>query len=108
MTARTLLFAATGLLVATPALSGEPIHLTIRDHKFEPARIEVPAGEAFTLIVKNEDPTPEEFESHDLNREKVISGHGTGKITINALKPGEYRFVGEFHEDTAKGLLVAR
>ena len=56
----------------------------------------------------NEDATPEEFESHDLNREKVIAGKSKGIVVIGPLKPGTYSFVGEFHEDTAKGRIVVK
>ncbi len=93
---------------ATPALAAEPIELTIKGHRFQPERIEVPAGKPFELLVRNQDATPEEFESHDLHREKVIMGNGTAKIRFGALKPGEYAFVGEFHEATAKGVIVAK
>ena len=38
--------------------------LTIKDHRFEPLELQVPAGKRFKLVVKNLDPTAEEFESH--------------------------------------------
>ena len=82
--------------------------LTIKDHRFEPAQLEVPAGKKLTLLVKNLDPTPEEFESHDLKREKVIPGNGQATITVGPLKAGTYKFVGEYHEKTAQGQIVAK
>lgn len=99
-----------GLLAATPVHADEAkvVDLIIKGHKFQPDRIEVEAGRAFYLVVKNQDPTPEEFESHDLHREKVIQGNSEAKIKIDALKPGEYQFVGEFNEATAKGVIVAK
>ena len=60
------------------------------------------------LLVKNLDATPEEFESHDLKREKVIPGKSEATIIIGPLKPGTYKFVGEFHESTAKGSIIAK
>ena len=98
------------LLVASPVGADESMtyNLRIKDHKFSPERIEVPAGKPFILMVKNDDATPEEFESHDLHREKVIAGGTEAKIRIKALEAGEYTFVGEFHEDTAKGVIVAK
>jgi len=81
--------------------------LAIKDHRFEPARLDVPAGKKFKLVVKNLDPTPEEFESHDLKREKVIAAKGQATIMIGPLKAGTYRFVGEYHEATAQGRIVA-
>ena len=82
--------------------------VTIKGHRFEPSQVEVPAGKKLRLLVKNLDPTPEEFESHDLKREKVIAGNGHATITIGPLKPGTYRFVGEYHESTAQGQIVAK
>jgi plastocyanin len=82
--------------------------ITIKDHRFEPSELQVPAGKKIRLRVKNLDPTPEEFESHDLKREKVIPGKSEATIIIGPLKPGTYKFVGEFHEATAKGSLVAK
>lgn len=82
--------------------------LVIKNHVFTPARLEVAAGEQFNLIVDNQDATAEEFESHDLSREKIIKGNSKAVIKIGALKAGEYKFFGEFNEKTAQGILVAK
>ncbi len=82
--------------------------LTFRDNKIEPAELQVPAGVEFKLVVKNADQTPEEFESGDLKIEKIIAGGSEAEFTIKALEPGTYEVYGEFHEDTAKGKLVAK
>lgn len=82
--------------------------LVIRDHHFTPDTLQVPAGKRIKLTIENADPTPEEFESHALNREKVIPGNSTSSIYIGPLEPGTYPFVGEFNEDTAKGNIVAK
>jgi plastocyanin len=79
----------------------------IREHRFQPAEIRVPAGQKIRLLVENKDATPEEFESHSLNREKVIAGNASAIIRIGPLQPGRYSFFGEFHEDTAQGVLIA-
>ena len=81
---------------------------TIKNHRFEPASIEVPAGKKFKLIVKNLDKTLEEFESHDLRKEKIVSGGKQIKMIIKPLKPGTYKFEGEFHAKTAQGVLIAK
>lgn len=81
--------------------------LQIKDHRFQPAEIKVPAGKKIKLRVENQDATPEEFESHSLNREKVIAGHGSATIYIGPLAAGRYNFVGEFHEDSARGVIIA-
>ena len=89
--------------------AGEPeFALSIENHKFTPDRIEVPAGKKVKLLVENKDPTPEEFESHSLKIEKVIPGKSKATIFVGPLKPGEYKFVGEFNEKTAKGVIVAK
>lgn len=91
------------------ALAADPTFvITIKNHRFEPSVVTVPAGQRIRLVVKNRDATPEEFESHALKREKVIPGRSQGVILIGPLKPGSYPFVGEFHEKTAKGRIVAK
>jgi len=81
--------------------------LTIKDHRFTPSELKVPAGQKVKLVVSNLDSTPEEFESHELNREKVIAGHGKATIYIGPLAPGKCPFFGEFNEKTARGVIVA-
>lgn len=82
--------------------------LVIKDHKFEPAELTVPAGVKVKLVVDNQDATPEEFESHELNREKVIPGKSQAKIFVGPLEAGVYPFFGEFHEATAQGRLIVK
>jgi len=82
--------------------------LVIKDHRFDPAELTVPAGKKIKLTILNQDDTPEEFDSHDLNREKVIAGHSSATIFIGPLKPGRYKYDGEFHDDTAKGVIIAK
>jgi len=97
-------------LLALPvaALAATPeIPLVIKDHRFEPAEVRVPAGTKVKLVVDNRDATPEEFESHELNREKVIPGGAKASIFIGPLTPGRYPFFGEFNEATAKGVVIA-
>jgi hypothetical protein len=67
----------------------------------------VKAGKPIQLLVKNNDSTPEEFDSHDLKTEKVIAAGASSVIRLRSLAPGRYKFSGEYHSDTAKGVLVA-
>jgi len=83
------------------------VSLVIRNHVFEPAEVRVPARQKVKLVVQNKDSTPEEFESHELNREKLIAGGATANIFIGPLKPGRYPFFGEFNEKTARGVVIA-
>jgi plastocyanin domain-containing protein len=88
---------------------GEPeFAIAIEGHKFFPERIEVPAGKKVKLIVMNKDKSPEEFESSSLKIEKVIPGQTKANIYVGPLKAGEYKFVGEFNEKTAQGVIVAK
>ncbi len=89
------------LWAATPV-----IEIEIRDHLFYPEEVIVPADTKVKLLVKNLDPTPEEFESYELNREKVISGNSQAVIFIGPLPPGEYPFFGEFYPKTAQGKVL--
>ncbi len=82
--------------------------LVIKDHRFQPAELNVPAGKKIKMSIENKDATPEEFESHSLNREKVISGNGTATIYVGPLEPGRYDFYGEFNKDTAQGVIVVK
>ena len=81
--------------------------LEIRDHLFFPSELSVPANVKVKLVVHNRDATPEEFESYELNREKVIMGGQRAIIFIGPLKPGEYPFFGEFNPKTAQGKIIA-
>ena len=83
-------------------------HLSIRNHKFEPAELTVPAGQKIRLLVENQDATPEEFESNELNREKVVVGKGTITILLGPLDAGRYPFFGDFHQETAQGVMIAK
>lgn len=94
--------------LSTGASAAEPEQLLIiKNHRFEPAELRVPAGQRVKLVVHNQDSTPEEFESHDLNREKVIPPGAKASIFIGPLKTGRYNFTGEYNEATAKGVVVA-
>jgi hypothetical protein len=93
--------------VAGAAAQDLEIPLVIEKNRFQPDVIKVKARTPFVLVVTNKDATPEEFESHELRIEKVIPGGKTMKIRVRALKPGTYPFIGEFHETTAKGRIVA-
>lgn len=93
-------------LAVIPAAADDAFTLTIKDHRFSPETIKVPAGQEFDLTVINADPTAEEFESNDLHIEKVIAGGKQMTFHIGALAAGTYDFVGERHEDTALGKLI--
>lgn len=84
------------------------LQLTIENHQFSPATLEVAAGQKVKLQIKNLDKTAEEFESDDLHREKLIPGGHEATVVIGPLKPGTYKFKGEFHPKTAQGTIVVK
>ena len=91
-----------------PVYAGTPeFQIEIREHLFYPAELTVPAGQKVKLLVLNQDATPEEFESFELNREKVIMGKRRAVIFIGPLRPGRYPYFGEFHPETAQGTIIA-
>jgi hypothetical protein len=94
------------LLASGAAHAADTVVLTLKDHKFVPDNVTVPTSQRFRIEVRNTDPTVEEFESHDMKLEKIVMGGGT--ITMNAgpLKPGTYKFFGEYHPDTAFGTIT--
>ena len=104
----TLSISITGYLAVIPAHAADlELSMTIKNHTFEPPILKVPANQRIKLTVQNLDTTPEEFESHALNREKVIPGGAKVVIYLGPLKPGRYEFMGEFNPITAKGVVIA-
>lgn len=82
--------------------------LVARDGKFEPATLEVPAGKRVRVEVANQNAKAIEFESKDLKQEKVIAPGKSATFTLNALKPGEYKYFDEFQQSTGQGRIVAK
>jgi heme/copper-type cytochrome/quinol oxidase subunit 2 len=104
-----LLTLALVLATGTSAGAQEPAYtLVIKDHQFQPTEIEIPAGKKIALLVKNNDTTPEEFESTELRREKVVAGGEQITVYIGPLRPGKYEFFGDFNPKTARGHIIAK
>ncbi len=89
------------------AEAGAPVTLTLKNHRFTPATIHVKANEPSQIVFVNTDDTAEEFDSSALKIEKVVGGHGQGTIRVRALAPGKYPFMGEYHAETAQGVVIA-
>jgi hypothetical protein len=97
-------------LVALPpavARADDAFKTTIKNHVFTPSQIKVPANKRVMITVVNEDSTAEEFDSSALKVEKVVPGKSQGVVRIGPLPPGKYPFMGEYHESTAKGVVIA-
>jgi hypothetical protein len=95
------------VILAPSSFAAPPVYeITIQNHLFEPDEIRIPANTKVKLVIHNRDPTPEEFESFELNREKIIMGGSKATVFIGPLPPGEYPFFGEFNPDTALGKIL--
>ena len=107
----TLSFIFLGLILCTggPARAETLSYkIKIRDNLFYPSELEIPAGTKVKLIIINQDAAPEEFESYELNREKVIMGNSSVIIFIGPLPAGTYPFFGEFNPLTAQGKIQVK
>lgn len=112
-----LLACAGAVLLSSAAIAASPtltatnadgqVEVVLKDHRFTPAEIHVPAGKRTQLLVKNRDATADEFDSTSLKVEKVIGGASEGVVRLRELDPGHYPFMGEFHSETAQGVVVA-
>jgi hypothetical protein len=106
-----ILGATFGIVLAAAGCSREQLpeqSLVIENHVFTPTQITVPAGQKFRLKVENRDDASEEFDSDSLGREKVLGPKSSGYVVIGPLKAGSYPFQGEFHHETAQGVVVAQ
>ncbi len=103
-----ILFAILFAFSPTAALCADNVaSLTLKDHRFTPTEIHVKANTPTTVTLINNDDQAEEFDSTSLKIEKVVSEHSTGTMRWRPLAPGRYPFMGEFHSETAQGVVVA-
>lgn len=105
---KSLLFGAAAMLCAVPALADDgPIPITLKNHRFSPAEIHLKANVSNVIALTNNDDTAEEFDSTSLKVEKVVASHSSGNIRLRPLSPGRYPFMGEYHSETAQGVVIA-
>jgi hypothetical protein len=101
-----------GFSVCLPVLSwadgSGPYTIVIKDHQFIPHQLSIPIDQKIKITIDNQDPTVEEFESFDLNREKIVSGNKKIVVFIGPLPKGTYKYFGDFHQKTAQGIIVAQ
>jgi hypothetical protein len=96
------------LFLSGPVLAAGPeFAIELREHRFTPSEVKVPAGVKVKLVIDNQDATAEEFDSFALNREKIVFANSKAIVFIGPLKPGRYEFIGEFNRQTANGVVVA-
>jgi plastocyanin len=100
--------ALSACLLFSVSAHAEDYVLTLKSNQFSPKVLNVPAGQKVKIIVKNQDATPAEFESSDLNREKVIGANSEVTIFVGPLNAGRYGFFDDFHRNTTTGTIVAK
>ena len=83
------------------------VTITLHNHRFTPASINAPADERLQIMLVNDDAATEEFDSHDLQIEQLVTPHGRVRFTVGPLRSGRYAFMGEFHPETAQGVIIA-
>lgn len=80
--------------------------LTLENHVFTPAELTIPANQKIKIVIQNKDDTAEEFDSFDLNRERVIFANRNATIFVGPLPTGKYEFFGEYHPNSARGIVI--
>ncbi len=104
-----MLFISAFLFLSSTVHAELPAYkLSVKNAYFEPEVIEVPSKTRFKIVITNLGPGPEEFESKKLRKETVLAEGVTRSIVFAPLKPGRYRFFGEFHPETAEGYIVVK
>ena len=97
-----------GFAAVQPAAAQETeINITVKDKKFNPSTITVPANKPFKLIVKNADSAAMEIESKNPRFEKVIAPGTTATINMKPLETGTYSFYDDFNKSN-KGEIVSK
>jgi len=95
------------VILSSPAFAQSPVTIAIRDHKFVPAEVSVPAGSKVELLVRNEQAVAAEFESTALHREKIVGPGAQISLFVGPLTPGRYEFFDDFNQAT-RGFVVVK
>lgn len=103
------LFATLLLPLAQHAAAEQPaFELSIKDHKFTPATLTIPADTKVKITLKNLDASTAEFISDDFKGGKLAAGGQTVTFFIGPLKAGTYEFHDEYHEQQSKTQLIVQ
>ncbi len=107
---RSLVYSAalSAFLLSSAAAHAEDYVLTLKNNQFSPKELIVPAGKKIKITVKNEDAAPAEFESSDLDREKIVGANSEIFVFIGPLDAGSYGFFDDFHRNTTTGTIIAK
>ena len=83
-----------------PALAQETAYsLTVQNGKFEPSTLAVKAGVKFKLVVSNKGTKPAEFESPELNREKIVPAGASVPALHRAAGAGRLSVLRRFRSE---------
>ena len=95
------------LALAPPALADDPsFSIVLKNNQFVPSEVQIPAGVKVKLVVRNDNPTPSEFESTQFHREKVVSPGQEISVFVGPLDSGSYEFFDDFHPENRGHLVV--
>ncbi|GBH25886.1 hypothetical protein BvRS1_29350 [Burkholderia vietnamiensis] len=97
-----------GASASSAFAADDVVNLTLKDHKFSPDGVTIPAGKRVKFVVKNLDATPAEFESDDFKAEKVVPAGKSVEILVGPLKAGTYEFHDGYHEAQSKTHLTVK
>ena len=104
-------FATLAALAFGPIVRAEDETLPVvrfHDGRFEPDELVVKAKTPFRLRVVNATQDAIEFESFELNRERVVLPGAEIVVYLPALDPGSYKFFDDFHHGAGEGTITAR
>jgi plastocyanin len=95
---------------ATPVARADdtPTQINFSNGHFEPASLKIAANTPIKLQVKNQGNAAIEFESFELNRERVVQPGQTITVQLPKLDPGQYHFFDDFHHDVQQGTITAQ
>lgn len=102
-----LVLALASFPATLPAVADDAASVTMTKGGFQPSTLSVKAGVKIKLTVHNAQSDAAEFESAELNREKVIPAGGTATVYVGPLEPGSYGFFDDFHPSST-GRIVAK
>lgn len=102
-----LFLSATAYAADKPAAKENAYIITLKGDQFSPKDLLIPAGQKVEITVKNETDKAAEFESDDIDREKVVAANGEVKLMVGPLKAGTYAYLNDYHEES-KGTITAK
>ena len=82
--------------------------VTLSKGRISPATLEVPAGKRIKLVLRNEGPSPSEFENLDMHIEKILAPGAQSFVVLSSMRAGTYRFIDEFHPDAGGLSLIVK